>query len=229
MLVEPSHPGNIGAVARAMKAMDLRRLYLVRPREFPAAEAERRALGAVDILAEARVMESLLEAVADCRTVIGGTSRARSHNHPVLDPRQTGSELVQQAARGDEVAAVFGSERTGLSNDDLNVCNFQLRIPTSESFRSLNLGSAVQLVAYEIFMANQSGLRAPDRDVEYPDAQTLEYFYQHLEAALDSRDYFKGDKRDVAISKMRRLIARARPDVGELRRLHSLVRLMERD
>jgi TrmH family RNA methyltransferase len=228
VLVEPKHPGNIGAVARAMKAMDLRRLVLVRPHEFPAAEAERRALGAVDILDRAEVLEDVSQAVADCRTVIGCTSRARAHAHPILDARQAGTELVLQAARGDEVAVLFGPERTGLLNQDLNACTFELRIPTSKDFRSLNLASAVQLVAYEVFMACQSAPDALDREVEYPDAETLEFFYKHLETTLDSRDYFRGDKREVAVAKMRRLFARSRPDVHELKRLHSLVKMMER-
>lgn len=229
VLVEPWHPGNIGAAARAMKVMDLRRLTLVRPRDFPAEEAVRRAHGAEDILAQATVVESLAEAVADCRLVIGATSRARSYPHPVLDTRQAGARLLAEASRGDQVAAVFGTERTGLSNEDLNACNFELRIPTSKDFRSLNLGSAVQLLAYEVFMASFEGAPNRERDVEYPNAETLEHFYQHLEGVLDARGYTTDEMREISFFKLRRLFARCRPDVAELRRLHSLVRLMARE
>ncbi len=145
VLVEPKHPGNIGAVARAMKTMDLHRLYLVRPQEFPAFDAERRAMGAVDILIEAKEVEHLHEAVGDCQLVIGGTARSRSYAHPVLDARESAGQLFAEASSGHEVAAVFGTERTGLSNEDLNLCNFEMRIPTSADFRSLNLGSAVSI------------------------------------------------------------------------------------
>jgi tRNA (cytidine32/uridine32-2'-O)-methyltransferase len=227
VLVEPLHPGNIGAVARAMKAMDLHRLTLVRPGEFPADEADRRAVAAVDILDRAQVVETLVDAVADCQLVIGSTARARSWAHPVIDARQAGKQLTEQAALGDEVAVVFGNERAGLTNEELNACNFELRIPTSKDFKSLNLGSAVQILAYEIYMASMNAAPAHDRDVEYPDTQTFEYFYKHLETALDSRDYFKGDGREAGLIKIRRLFARSRPDVAELKRLHSLVTLME--
>lgn len=229
VLVEPWHPGNIGAAARAMKVMDLQRLYLVSPQEFPAHEADRRAHGAEDILANATVVETLAEAVADCRLVIGATARPRSYPHPIVDTRQAGARLFAEAAGGDQVAAVFGPERTGLSNEDLNACTFELRIPTSKHFRSLNLGSAVQLLAYEIFMASSEVPSTAERDVEYPDAQALEYFYQHLERVLDARGYTMEDMREVAFFKLRRLLGRSRPDVGELRRLHSLVRLMARE
>ena len=129
---------------------------------------------------------------------------------------------------------VFGTERTGLSNEDLNLCNFELRIDTSKEFRSLNLGAAVQLLAYEVFMAASA---APANhghdgdvvvDVEYPDARTFEHFYDHLERVLDARGYTTGDKREVALFKLRRLFSRSRPEVGELKMLHSLVKLMDR-
>jgi len=229
VLVEPKHHGNIGAVARAMKTMDLHRLYLVRPENFPAIDAERRALGAVDILINAVEVENLADAVADCRLAIGGTSRARSYAHPILDARGAGRKLFSEASSGVEVAAVFGTERTGLTNDDLNLCQYELRIPTSREFRSLNLGSAVQLLAYEIYMASLDGPPTHERDVDYPDIATLEYFYKHLEEVLDARGFITGDKREVALFKLRRLFARSRPEVGELKMLHSLVNLMDRE
>ncbi len=229
VLVEPKHPGNIGAVARAMKTMDLHRLYLVRPHEFPAIDAERRALGAVDILIHAKQVDDLIGAVSDCRLVIGGTSRPRTHSHPVLDARQAAEQIHREASRGDQVAVVFGTERTGLSNKELNICNFELRIPTSKDFRSLNLGSAVQLLAYEVFMASLETPPTHERTGDFPDARAFDHFHNHLVEVLDARGFFSGDGREVALLKLRRLFARCRPDVGELKLLHSLVNLMDRE
>jgi tRNA (cytidine32/uridine32-2'-O)-methyltransferase len=232
VLVDPQHPGNIGAVARAMKAMALRRLYLVRPVEFPAYEAERRAAGAVDLLEQVIVVQDAAEAISDCQLVIGGSARARTHPLPVLDARESGRRLVREAGPGTPVAAIFGPERTGLSNEDLDRCNFRLRIPTSTEFSSLNLASAVQLLCYEVLMASledpQHAL-AGDRHRDYPSQSDMEYFYQHLERTLDERDFTADSRRPATFAKLRRLFGRARPATGELKLLHSLVRLMHRD
>jgi tRNA (cytidine32/uridine32-2'-O)-methyltransferase len=230
VLIDPQHPGNIGAVARAMKAMALRRLYLVRPADFPSEEARRRAAGSTDVLEQAIVVMDAAEAVGDCQLVIGGSARARSHPLPVLDARESASKLVGEAAGGARVAAIFGPERTGLSNEDLDRCNFVLRIPTSSEFSSLNLASAVQLLCYEVLVASREGSSGrPRRELEYPSQSELEFFYQHLEGTLDARDFTADSRRAATFAKLRRLIARSRPAAGELKLLHSLVRLMERD
>jgi tRNA (cytidine32/uridine32-2'-O)-methyltransferase len=231
VLVDPQHPGNIGAVARAMKAMALDRLYLVRPVGFPDYEAERRAVGAVDLLEKAIVVDDAAEAVGDCQLVIGGSARSRSFPLPVLDARESGRMLVEEAEAGAQVAAIFGPERTGLSNEDLDRCNFRLRIPTSPDFSSLNLASAVQLLCYEVLMATIENRQDPssgDRDREYPSQSDMEYFYQHLQQTLDARQFTADSRRPATLAKLRRLFGRARPAVGELKLLHSLVRLMHR-
>ena len=232
VLIDPQHPGNIGAVARAMKAMALHRLYLVRPVEFPAYEAERRAAGANDVLEQAIVVDDAADAIGDCQLVIGGSARSRSYPLPVLDARESGRRLVLGAAAGAPVAAIFGPERTGLSNEDLDRCNFRMRIPTSTEFSSLNLASAVQLLCYEVLVASlekPQNLPRRDPDREYPSQSEMEFFYKHLEKTLDARSFTADSRRAATIAKLRRLFGRARPAAGELKLLHSLVRLMHRD
>ena len=234
VLIEPTHPGNIGAVARAMKTMSLTRLVLVRPRTFPSDEADRRAMGAVDILARAQVTDDLDQAIGDCRLVIGGSARARTFPHPVLDAHECGARLMEETSTGEPAAVVFGCEQSGLSNHDLDRCSYQVLIPTSETFSSLNLAAAVQLICYEIFLAARDPIDpvAPvaRNAAELPSSEKeLEHFYQHLERALDSRGYLDGEMREVTMMKLRRLFGRARPTWGELKILHTFMRFIHRD
>ncbi len=229
VLVEPQHPGNIGAVARAMKTMAMKSLYLVRPTNFPSHDAERRAVGAIDTLIGAKVVEDLGDAIGDCPIVVGTTSRNRAHPHPTLSARTCGEKLVREASESSPVAVLFGPERTGLSNRDMDACNFQLSIPTNPEFASLNLASAVQLLCYEIFLASDN-FKPPDaKSIDYPPQSDLEFFYKHLENTLDSRGFLVDISRDVTLTKIRRLFGRSRPRVGELKLLHTLVKLMRRD
>lgn len=231
VLIEPRHPGNIGAVARAMKTMSLSSLYLVRPYEFPSYEAVRRAAGADDILREARTVEDLGEAIGDCRLVVGCSARTRAVPHALLDPRQCSARLVAETAGGEPAALLFGPERTGLENHDLERCNFQLLIPANEKFSSLNLAAAAQLVCYEIFAAaRELTLEAPRPVEELPVCeQDMEYFFQHLVRALDSRSFLKESLRERALMKLRRLLEKTRPNSSELKMLHSLTRLIHKD
>ncbi len=228
VLVEPWHPGNIGAVARAMKAMDLSQLYLVKPKEFPAFEAERRAVGAVDTLNNAVVVGTLEEAVGECTLIIGGSARARTWSHPVLGPREAAVKAIEEAGQGAQVAVVFGTERTGLTNQELDQCTHNLRIPTSAEFSSLNLASCVQIVCYEFFMASLTDSPfTPEEHADYANGSELEYFYKHMEEALDQRGFIPQDKRESTMQKLRRFFGRARPERGELKLLHSLIRLIK--
>lgn len=231
VLIEPAHPGNIGAVARAMKTMSLSRLVLVRPHRFPAEDADRRAMGAIEILKSAEVVEDLDRAVDDCRLVIGCSARPRSFRHDELDPKQSAAQLIRETASGDPAAVVFGPERMGLANRDLDRCTHQVLIPANEAFSSLNLASAVQLICYEIFLASRGPIRARPFAVEERPSRhrEMEYFFGHLERALDSRGYLDGEMREVTMTKLRRLFGRSRPDPGELKILHSLIRLVHRD
>ena len=152
VLVAPTHPGNIGAAARAMRTMGLGDLRLVRPRRFPSAEATERAAGAFEVLDRARVDDDLSEALADCGWAVAATARPRRLEWVQLDPREAGRELVRRAASG-PVAAVFGRESAGLTNDEIDRCQAVLRIPTAPDFRSLNIAAAVQIAAYEVARA----------------------------------------------------------------------------
>ena len=158
VLVAPSHPGNIGAAARAMKNMGLRELVLVRPRHFPDPEASARASGADDVLASARVVESLQEALSGCGFVAATTSRERDQYFRIADVRDAAVRVLAEAQRS-PAAVVFGAERTGLTNEELETAHLLIRIPASDAYASLNLAMAVQLVAYELFRAR--GVSAP--------------------------------------------------------------------
>jgi tRNA (cytidine32/uridine32-2'-O)-methyltransferase len=232
-LVEPSHPGNIGAVARAMKTMSLTRLVLVRPESHLTQDAERRAMGALDILRGASIVGDLRDAIEDCRLVIGSSARGRTIPHTVLDPRECGAKLIEEASDGDAVALLFGPERTGLSNEDLDRCGYQVQIPTSEAFSSLNLGAAVQLLCYEIFVASLDAGSVREKPVvdesDRPSFQIeMEHFFEHAERALDSRGYLDGEMRVVTLMKLRRLFNRARPHSGELKLLHTMMKMIHR-
>ena len=162
VLVAPTHPGNVGAAARAMRTMGLRHLRLVRPRRFPSAEATERAAGAFDVLDRAQVAGDLAEALADCRWAVAATGRPRRLEWDRFEPAEAARELVRRAASG-PVAAVFGRESTGLSNQEIDQCRAVLRIPTDPDFRSLNVAAAVQIVAYEAARAaaRAAGTAAP--------------------------------------------------------------------
>jgi len=230
VLVESKHPGNIGAAARAMKTMGLDKLYLVRPLKFPHNEARERAVSAVDVIDHAVVSEDLQSALADCKLVIGASARVRELPMPGLDAREAGVQIVKEASMGDQVAIVFGSEESGLSNQSLDACSYQLRIPASPELTSLNLASAVQLVCYEVFMA-AAHIETPTtaEPSAYPSNEELEYFYEHLDRVLRDRDFSGPVNPERILAKLRRLLTRARPKGSELQLLHGLVRLMERD
>ncbi len=152
VLVETSHPGNIGAAARAMKTMGLDELVLVAPRDFPSADATARASGADDVLARARVVDSLSNAIADCGFVAGASARLRKLSGPVVDPRESAAALRKHAGET-TVAMVFGPEHSGLTNEDLGRCNQVVHIPANPAYSSLNVAMAVQVICYELRMA----------------------------------------------------------------------------
>ena len=231
VLVSPSHPGNIGAVARAMKTMGLADLALVTPRLFPHAEATAMAAGADDLLAGARVCATLDEALAGCRLVIGSSARSRSIRWPQLDPREAAGQLVAACADG-PAALLFGPERTGLSNDDLDRCHALVSIPSNPDYGSLNLASAVQVLAYEIRMAGlataEPGGDAADAAGHDPGrrlatADEVEGFFSHLERTLQVVDFIDPARPGRVLRRMRRLFARARPEEDEIHILRGIL------
>jgi len=209
VLVETSHPGNIGAAARAMKTMGLGKLTLVSPRLFPSAEATARASGADDVLQAATVVGSLAEAVADCGLVLGTTARTRHLEWPVLSPREAAAWSVAQPTTED-IALVFGREQSGLSNEELAQCQRAIRIPTSPHFSSLNIAQAVQICVYEMrLQALGAALPAP-AIADEPLATTgeLAALVEHAKRVMEQVDYFKPDRPKLLPQRLQRLVAR---------------------
>jgi len=226
VLVGTQHPGNIGSAARAMKTMGLRRLLLVAPEKFPHAEAFALAAGANDVLEAAEIHPSLESALAGCRSVIATTARRRTVPMPEMSPREAAQRLIDDAALGD-VALVFGRERTGLENEELQLCHASVCIPANPDYSSLNLAAAVQVLAYELrvaVLATQpqapSGPSDPD---EMPATfEAMEGFFGHLGELLDDIDFHKGRSPDMVTQRLRRLFLRAQPDSRELRILRGI-------
>jgi len=225
VLVGTTHPGNIGATARAMKVMGLERLYLVAPQaRFPSAQATALATSADDLLKKAVVTETLTEAVADCRLVLGTTARLRSLPLPVMDPRVAAGQALSES-RNHEVAFVFGRENSGLTNEETRLCHYLVNIPTSEEYHSLNLAQAVQVVTYELHMAmldEQPGLVEPP-DWQPEPVERIEFFMQRLEQTLLEIGFLNPAQPKRLMQRLRRLYQRARPDENELNILNGIL------
>ena len=223
VLVEPTHPGNIGAAARAMKAMGLEHLRLVAPARFPSAEATSRAAGADDVLHAARVVGSVGEAVADCGLVLGTTARVRRIEWPVVDPREAARRAVGQAVRT-PVAVLFGRESAGLTNAELDRCHALIRIPAAARFSSLNVAAAVQIVAYEIRIA-AGGTDVAVAPAQGPaaTAEELEGLHRHLEETLVRIGYLDPAAPKLLMRRLRRLFSRAEPDRAEINILRGIL------
>jgi TrmH family RNA methyltransferase len=224
VLVAPSHPGNIGAVARAMKNMALAQLVLVRPRAFPDAEATARASGATDVLARARVVDTLAEALDGCGFVAATTSRERDQYFRVADVRAAAVRLVAEAQRS-PAAVVFGAERTGLTNEELETAHLLIRIPASETYASLNLAMAVQLVAYELFRAR--GARVPEAQpgaAPLASAEQMQRLFEHLAQVLEEIDFRDRTQSGTHLmSRIRRFLQRAELDANEVNILRGIL------
>ncbi|HEY5973042.1 MAG TPA: RNA methyltransferase [Pseudoxanthomonas sp.] len=227
VLVGTQHPGNIGAAARALKTMGLSRLVLVAPEQYPAEEAFRRAAGADDLLASAEVVATLAEAVADCRFVLGCTARSRRVALDELSPRDAAVRVARLAGI-EQVALVFGRERTGLSNEELQLCHAAVHIPANPEYSSLNLAAAVQVLAYELRVAllARGELPAPAEERHDETAAThaqLEGFFAQLGETLNDIDFHKGRAPESAMRKLRRLFLRANLNEQEVRLLRGIL------
>jgi TrmH family RNA methyltransferase len=221
VLVRPTHPGNIGACARAMKNMGLARLVLIAPAAFPHPEARERAAGAVDVVERIEVYASLEEALAGCRLVIGTSARPRRIEWPALDPREAARRLVEAAARA-PAALLFGPERTGLTNEDLDRCHYAVTIPTDPAYPSLNLAAAVQILAYEIFRVGEPPA-PPPAGPEPADHAYLQAFYRHLEQVMLQAGFLDPENPRLTMRRLVRLFNRAQPDRDELDILRGLL------
>ncbi len=220
VLIDPSHPGNIGSVARAMKNMALEDLTLVRPRAFPHPEADALAAGADDVLARARVVSSVQEAVADCGFIAGTTSRPRSYTWEFQTPRDLAAQ-VAALPPANRAALLFGSERYGLSSEDLEVCNVLVRIPANPAYCSLNLAMSVQLLSYELLLAREQPHSHTQLEMPLAESGDLEHFYRHLWRVLQEVEF--EDRTGYLMERLRRLFNRARLDKNELNILRGIL------
>jgi TrmH family RNA methyltransferase len=225
VLVRPTHPGNIGAAARAMKTMALRTLYLVAPERFPSAEAAALAAGAEDVLEAARVCATLEEAIADCVLVIGSSARERRIEWPWLSPAQCARQLLGAGACA-PVALLFGQERTGLTNEELDRCQYVVSITANPDYCSLNLAHAVQVLAYEIYGASlriQQGSLAAAAPAPEVTAADLDRLYQHLQTVLIEIGFLDPGNPRLLMRRLRRLFHRARLDSNEYNILRGIL------
>jgi len=221
ILVETSHPGNIGAAARAMKNMGLTELVLVNPLDFPNMKAVFRAASAGDVVRGAQVVETVEEAIADCQLVIGTSARERRIPWPLLSPRECGEKVVTAFEGQQKVGLLFGRESRGLKNEELQQCQFHVNIPTGEAYSSLNLAMAVQVICYEVLQAkhagnNDSGRSDQEWDLPFADSAAVEYFYDHLEATLIQVGFHDPENPRQLMTRLRRLFNRVRIDRMEV-------------
>ncbi|ALB63700.1 tRNA:Cm32/Um32 methyltransferase [Cronobacter condimenti 1330] len=231
VLVETSHTGNMGSVARAMKTMGLTNLWLVNPLVKPDSQAIALAAGASDVIGNASIVDTLDEALAGCSLVVGTSARSRTLPWPMLDPRECGLKSVGEAAHA-PVAIVFGRERVGLTNDELQKCHYHVAIAANPEYSSLNLAMAVQVIAYEVRMAwlATQDAQTPaleEEEAPYPLVDDLERFYGHLEQVLLSTGFIRPNHPGQVMNKLRRLFTRARPESQELNILRGMLASIE--
>jgi len=224
VLVGPSHPGNVGAAARAMKNMALSELVLVNPRQFPHPEAVARASGANDVLEAARVVPSLAAALEGCGYVAATTSRDRDQYFRVIDVREAAARLVAESNAA-PAAVVFGSERSGLTNEELESAHALIRIPASPAYASLNLAMAVQVVAYELYRARGVAVpAAAPAAAPLASVQEMERLYGHLAAVLEEIDFRDRTQSGTHLmGRIRRLLQRAELDHNEVNILRGIL------
>jgi tRNA (cytidine32/uridine32-2'-O)-methyltransferase len=220
VLINTSHPGNIGAAARAMKTMGLSKLYLVDPKLFPHAKADEMASGALDILEKAVVVNNLEAAIADCVLVVGTSARLRTIPWPMLSPRQFAESAMAEPV---ETAILFGREQSGLTNDELYRCNFHLQIPSHPDYSSLNIAAAVQVIAYELRVASLSIQSDAGWDYPYATAEQMDGFYQHLKTVLIKIGFLNPKVPRQLMTRLKRLFNRVRPDVMEMNILRGIL------
>jgi len=231
VLINTSHPGNIGSAARAMKTMGLNQLYLVAPLAFPDQKAVELASGAQDVLANAIKVETLDEAISDCTLIAGSSARTRTIPWPVLLPREFAEKIYQADHAQHKVAILFGCEQSGLTNEELQRCNFHVQIPSNPDYSSLNLSAAVQVISYELRMAKLTAPeltatdQIPNNAWDYPPAtaQELEGFYQHLKETLIQANFLKPEAPRQLMPRLRRLFNRIELDSMEINILRGML------
>lgn len=233
VLVNTTHPGNIGGVARAMKNMGISDLCLVEPKSFPHPDADARASGATDILEKARVVSTLDEALADCGLIFGTSARERHIPWPLVNPRELAAIATPLEGKA-RVAILFGREDRGLTNEELQRCHHHVHIPAVESFSSLNIAAAVQVITYELRMAQVADQQAArpqwgtDWDVDLAEQRELELMFEHLERTLVEIEFLDPNNPRQLMPRLRRLLQRAVPDKVEVNVLRGILTAIER-
>jgi len=230
ILLRTFHAGNIGSTARAMKNMGITNLYLVAPRNFPHSDAIKMARSAADIIENAVIVDSLYDAVKDCRLVIASSARPRGFDLPEITPEQSAQALCEGATKA-QVALLFGPERMGLSNTDLHYAKYRVTIPTSPDYSSLNLAAAVQTLSYEIYkysLTCNAVNTNPLFQRNLPSTKEMEQFYQHLEQTLTKTGFIMKKHPGNVLKKLRCLFNRAQPDVKEMNILRGILASIQR-
>ena len=229
VLVNASHPGNIGAVARAMANMGLSQLCLVAPRQFPHEQVTARAAGADHLLAGAEVVDDLDQALVGCQLIVGTSARLRSVPWPQLDARAAAKQIATSASSS-TVAVLFGREHAGLTNTELARCHLHLSIPCDPDFSSLNLAAAVQVVAYELRMAAMGEPSVEMRETAQYDqlatADEVRGFYEHLNRVLHAVHFLRGENKKL-ILRLQRLFNRAKLEQKEIHILRGILTAVE--
>ncbi len=235
VLVRTFHSGNIGSTARAMKTMGLTDLCLVSPKDFQTNEGKQEALkmamSADDVIDNTNVVDSLYDAVKDCTVVIASTARSRGYGLPELSPEECATKLNQGANDG-KVALVFGPERMGLSNEDLQLAKYRVTIPTNPDYSSLNLASAVQTLSYEIFKqtahVKEQGDERPLLSTAVPTTESLEQLYAHMESTFSDTGFIIKNYPGEIMEKLRAVFARAELDESEVSILRGVLSSVDR-
>jgi TrmH family RNA methyltransferase len=224
VLIQTSHPGNIGSAARAMKTMGLSELYLVNPKSFPDDQAVTMSSNATDILDNATVVNSVQDALAGCHLVVGTSARyERTLAWDILDPRECSQALVKEAQSG-TVAIIFGRENSGLTNDELALCHHLVHIPTNPDYSSLNLASAVQILSYECRVASQVSSESVKSETEaVVTADAMEGYYNHLETAMIESAFLDPENPKHLMTRLRRLYGRVKVTPSELNILRGML------
>lgn len=232
VLCQTSHPGNIGASARAMKNMGLERLVLVEPLSFPNAQATERASGADDVLANAKVSATLEEGVAHCQWLFGTSARSRAFPWPQLTPKEAALKIMEMKGRGETVGILFGPEQSGLSNEQLQHCDFHIAIPSNPEFSSLNLGSAVQIIAYEIYQAllSQAAVKpAPITDFGTKATQEeITGLLDHFERVAVDINFLDPKHPKKLMPRLKRLFVKAQLEKEEVNLLRGFLKLVKK-
>jgi tRNA (cytidine32/uridine32-2'-O)-methyltransferase len=235
VLINTSHPGNIGSAARAMKTMGFASLYLVDPQLFPHQKAQEMAASAGDILEKAVVVKTLDEAISDCSLIIGTSARSRTVPWPLLTPREV-AERATKESQNHQVAILFGREQNGLTNEELQRCHFHVHIPSNPEYSSLNIAAALQIIAYELRVAHPETAIPPSLGPENDDfwdyrlatSEEMEGFYEHLQKTLISIDFLNSEAPRKLMLRLRRLFNRARVDMMEVNILRGMLSAVEK-